>query len=246
MSLLSSMKARLARAHGFTLIEMLVATAAGMIVLLAAFALLDVSASQSSRIGDKVDADQQARTAMENIMLELHSSCVAAATTPVQAGSDDTSIGFISQMGSNSNFQSVDLHVIHLSGLNLIDDAYQSDVGTVAPAWTFPYPGAPTSSRTLLDHVSQAGGGTQPIFQYYRYYNSSDVGGVLGEIDPTPLTTPLSAGDAQLTTQVNVGFTVGPESGNPEPTRAVNLNNTAVLRFSPSSGDPTTTNTACS
>ncbi|HST54479.1 MAG TPA: hypothetical protein VLJ42_01115 [Solirubrobacteraceae bacterium] len=235
---------RLRDERGLTLVEMLVATTSGMILLLALFAVLDVSLSQSSRVADKVDANQHARTAMEKIVLELHSSCVAASVVPVRPGSDDTTIRFISQAGSASNFPTVDLHVIHLTGTDLIDDSYQSDAGTVAPAWTFP--GAPTSSQTLLENVSQSNGGVLPVFQYFRYYTAADAGGTLGAIDPTPLDTPLSAGDAQLASQVTVSFTTGPTSGSTEPTRAINLSNTAVLRFSPSSGDPSTTNASCS
>jgi len=70
-----------------TLIETLVAMAAGMVVVAALLAVLEVSLHQSSRLTDVAQATQLGRTTMTRIMDELHSACVAEAAAPVQATS---------------------------------------------------------------------------------------------------------------------------------------------------------------
>ena len=85
--------------RGFTLIEMLVAILTGLIVLFATFAILNVSLSQSSRIADRVSADQRSRIAMEKIVQELHSSCVSINENPILAGSEPNKIIFVSEHG---------------------------------------------------------------------------------------------------------------------------------------------------
>ena len=56
--------------------------------------------------------------------------------------------------------------------------------------------------------VSQSG--STPVFQYFRYYQSTDPKGTehLGTLYPTPLTTPLKATEAVTTAAVTVSFTV--------------------------------------
>jgi prepilin-type N-terminal cleavage/methylation domain-containing protein len=234
--------------RGFTLVEMLVAVVLGVIVMMALFAILDFSINQSGRIAEKVDADQQGRIAMEKLTLELHSSCVAALVTPVQAGSTDTAIQFISVPGSQAYLPTAELHYVRLAENELLDSVFKSNGGEPA-AWTFPsVTSTPTSQQTLIDTVSQSQSGepptTVPIFQYFRYYRSSDPGAVLGEINPKPMSTPLSSEDAQATAEVTVSFTANPTTGQTSNGRAADLSDSVLLRFNPTS--ETSNNAACS
>ncbi len=221
---------------GFTLIEVLVAILTGVIVTGAAFAILEVSLHQSTNIADRVSATQRGRTAMEKILLELHSSCVAASVTPIQKSSGSTSIQFISQTGTTPYFESIAKHEISLSAGKLTDATYQSN-GGAAPKWTFP--STPTSKRTLLSGVTQSGSsGTTPVFEYFKYIG--------GSISSTPQTAPLTEAEAKETAKVTVSFTTTPESGDssgPSEDRAIALSNTAVLRFDPAS--VSSVNTPC-
>jgi hypothetical protein len=235
--------------RGTTLIEMLVTTISGVVVMLALFAVLDFSINQSGRLADRAESDQQGRPALEKIMQELHSSCLAASVTPVQEGSDDTGIRIISDTGAQAAFLIAHLHYIHLTGGELIDNSYQSTTET-PPEWSFPSVSeTPTNHQTLLTNVSQSRTGSPPaevpIFQYFRYYTSADKGGTPGEMDPTPLSTPLSKSDAANTAEVTVTFTANPSSGSSESGRSANFSDSAVLRFDPSSGDPTANNASC-
>ncbi len=154
---------------GFTLVEMLVTIVTGMVVILATLSVLDISISQSSRTTERVDADQRGRLAMEKILLELHSSCIALGTTAVEAGSTDKTIKFISQTGAEAYFTKVTKHEISLNTEtgNLTDASYVStnmlEPGETTTNWTFA--STPTSTQALLTGVSQTPEGSNPTPQ---------------------------------------------------------------------------------
>jgi len=236
---------RLRDERGFTLVELLVATMTGLIVSFAAFAILDVSLSQSTRIADRVSADQRGRIAMEKIMLELHSSCVAPKTTPVEPNSTANELLIVSERGNQAAFSEVTEHKIYLKEekpgkYKLIDEWFPNTQGKPAPEWVFSSTASKT--ETLLTGVSRSINTTTkkeiPVFQYYKYESS--------KLSETPLETPLSEKEAEATAAITVSFTAAPESGTVgkiEGDRTVNLSDTAVLRFSPAS--PSGSNFPC-
>jgi Prokaryotic N-terminal methylation motif len=220
--------------RGFTLIEALVAILTGLVVTFATFSILDVSLSQSSRVYDRVSADQRGRITMEKIILELHSSCVAANTTPVEAGSENSKLLIVSQTGAEAAFAKVTLHVIYLESGKLIDASYQSTGSKPAPEWEFSK--TASSTVTLLKGVTVTG--STPLFQYFKYEG--------GELSKTALKTPLKEAEASEAAAITVSFTALPESGTVGKIagdRTVDLSSTAVLRFSPISS--TGTNRPC-
>ena len=85
---------------GFTLVEQLVAAAAGMLVLFGLTSLIITSLHQSARVNGRVDATQRARIALYRVIDGLHSACVAPQIAPIQAGSTGTSLRFLHQTGS--------------------------------------------------------------------------------------------------------------------------------------------------
>lgn len=211
--------------RGFTLVETLVAMLAGVIVTAATFSILDVSLKQSSRIADRVSADQRGRAGMEKVALELHSSCVSIGANPIQLGSTATNIKFLSRSGTTEPFfTSMTKHELYLSGSTLKDRVYQSTAGNEAK-WTFPE--APTSTTTILTGVSVPSAGS--MFEYFKYTGTSLT---------TALKVPLEAADAKAATKVNVNFTVAPESGNtsgPSGDRSIELSDSIVMRLTPAS-----------
>jgi hypothetical protein len=220
MSMISD---RLHGEHGVTLVEMLVAMLTGLVVVSAAFAILEVSLHQSTRIADRVSADQRGRLALEKIMLELHSACIASGVNPIQETSSSTRLKFLSESGSSEPFFSYGVkHEIYLVGTTLKDAIYQSNGGTEAKGWKFPAEGSPTSTNTLLTNVYAPTTGT--MFEYFKYTASALT---------TALSTSLNKEEANAATKVNVNLTVAPESGDTRLSRPVSLSGTAVLRLTP-------------
>lgn len=157
---------------GFTLPELLVAMAMGMIVLVGLVTLMTFTMDQTQTTFSGVSATRQARTALANIENELHSACVDG-SPPIQAGSTATKLVFISYYGSAAAPTPV-WHVITFNATSgtLTDTSYAVtanatyDSTGVPPAWT-PASTA-TSTTTLLTNVSAQASGT-PVFQYYEY-----------------------------------------------------------------------------
>jgi prepilin-type N-terminal cleavage/methylation domain-containing protein len=210
--------------RGFTLVEMLVSITMGLIVLTATFALLSISRTQSARIIDRVSADQRSRSAFEQVLLQLHSSCVAIGETPIREGSTATTLKFVSRFGSEPAFTTVRMHEVSLSGSKLIDKIYTSNTSSTGSKWRFTTP--PVSTAVLSSGVSQSENGAAPMFRYYKYEPQ-------GKLSTTPLTVPLTEADANATAQVTVRFTTAPESGSTRPGRAVDFENSVSLRLTP-------------
>jgi prepilin-type N-terminal cleavage/methylation domain-containing protein len=218
--------------QGMTLIELLIATAAGVVVFMGLTMVVIASVHQSTRLSKRVHATQEARTALQRIVTGLHSSCVAAEVAPIQENSSDTSLKFIYQIGSAAALTPV-VREIKLTGTTLSESIYPSVSGST-PSWKFAT--SPTSTKTLMTNVS-AVSASVPLFSYYAF-NS-------GVISSTPLGVPLTGTNAALAVQVNIALKVsagGSVSGAKGP--AI-VQDSALLRFSPPAYRATTANLPC-
>lgn len=216
-----------------TLIELVVAMAAGMIVFAGLTTMVVASLHQSTRVTRRVHATQEARITVHRIVTELHSACVAAEVAPIQEGSSGTSLSFVFQTGSAATLTPV-LHKISLTGTTLTLSSYPSTSGSI-PEWTFS--STPTSTSTLMTNVS-AVSASQPIFTYYKYVN--------GVISSTALAEPLSEANALVAVQVDIALKVTP----PGPTTGTAklpgiVQDSAFLRFTPPGGKTTALNFPC-
>lgn len=244
---------------GFTLIELLVSMALGTFLLLAAFAFLQFTTNDVSRIDARAQVDRTGRTALENIMLELHSACVAPSIVPIQPESTQEVLKFISEISPKnangepvSSLGTVRLHKIFYTKAGgkvqgtLVEDSWPS-TGT-PPSYVFNEKEAPTVHK-LLTGVSQAEskGEAIPVFRYYRYYNEKDKEPTYGILDPNPAEA-LTKAQAEVIAKVTVSFTLAPEGhqytllGNDRP---VELEDSAVFRLATSSEAAGTANLPC-
>lgn len=219
--------------RGFTLVEMLVATAMGMVVILIISFLAVLTLRESSRVEGRVNATQDGRIVMYEIMDDLHSACIAPQIAPIQAGSTGSSLNFIHQRGIAVAPTPV-LSKVTLTG-NSLTEANFANTGGAAPNWTF----ATTASTTkTLDNGVSAQSVSVPIFRYYAYSG--------GAVSATPLTVPLSATDAARTVQVTVTMIVAPGTASVvDANGAVTVQDTAFLRFTSPSFDSGATNLPC-
>ncbi len=250
--------------HGYTLIELIIAMALGMTLMLGALAFLEFTTSDVARITARAEVDRTGRTALENIMLELHSACVAQSVPPVQVGSTATAIKFISESSPlNTNGEPVSA----LPGVRLHEIVYEPASGKTqgkliertwpstgtAPKYSFNTTATPTK-HMLLTGVQQSvrvnhSGVTEnaPIFSYYRYYKETDTEATLGTLDPHELTV-LGEEETKDIAKVTMSFTLAPEGhayttlGNDRP---VALEDSAVFRLETSSEAAGTANLPC-
>src|SRR5579862_2356650 len=139
--------------RGFTLVEVMVALAIGLVVSTATLAVVIVSVHLGSNYTDRVDANQQGRLAMEKITQALNSSCVTPNQPPILAGSTNTSVTFYSGTGDlpggTPNQITVSLASAQPAPLLM---STQPLTGT-APAWTQSGPAQPF---TLVPYAAQS------------------------------------------------------------------------------------------
>jgi hypothetical protein len=222
---------RFAADDGFTVAELLVAMAVGMIVLLASALTLDNTLSATATVQRRVDANQRGRAAMDDIVRELRSQVclttewvadadkssplrVAAAgpTTTAPTADGTQSIAFYADLQKTAAYQSSkpappELRVITFDGaaFRIREDIYTPTVVNKVAV----YPATPTKRAVLLSGadrtVDAATKQKLPIFRFYRY----DAAAVPPQ--PTLEVLPWTA-DADKVSKVSVAFNSRPTS----------------------------------
>jgi prepilin-type N-terminal cleavage/methylation domain-containing protein len=222
---------------GFTLVELVVAMAVGLIVMVAAVSILIVTTHQTQRTFTKIDATRQARTAFGNLENELHSACVNG-SPPIQGvaadgtvESDPNDLVFLSYTGNAANPTPVWHQLSYSATLGTLTDTSFNATYTPSQSgndWT---QGSKISKNTFLSNLPQQPSGT-PVFQYFSYQSvGSDAGGnvyyaIADGSNVSPLTgtiltaapldrgTALTAADANNTVEVVITLLVGPSTEN--------------------------------
>ncbi len=213
----------LQREDGFTLIELVVAMAIAITVVIALAGIMIVTLRQTRGTLTRIDATRQARPALTQIENELHSACVGGAAVPIQAGSTPSKLIFLSYTGDAVSPTPV-WHELSLSGTTLTDTTYGVTATTTGSGWA--RTGTGTATQLLTNVAAQTG---TPVFQYfaYKWYLGTD-GNYYWTIpdgtNPNPVTgaaqsasaleqpsgAALTAGDAASAVEVIVTLNVGP------------------------------------
>jgi prepilin-type N-terminal cleavage/methylation domain-containing protein len=187
---------------GFTLPELISAMVVGLIVLMAAFMLLDHATSVSNEISDRQDAVQRGRRAMETITRTLRSQvCLGETTEPITAGNDN-GVTFYANLTTNTDTAQRRMIAYDPATGKITENIYDG-TGTY-PDLVFPT--TPTSQRLLLESVGQMkeGAVTQPIFRFFTF----KIGGAPGDLELLPV--PLSSTDVSRVVMVKVAFFAKP------------------------------------
>jgi prepilin-type N-terminal cleavage/methylation domain-containing protein len=242
---------------GFTLVEILVSLVLTLIISLVAFTFLEFTTRDVARTTERVHVDQGGRTALERLMVKLHSGCVAAEVTPIRGGSSATVLRFVSEHGEAASLPSVTLHEIVYTPASgskegtLVENYWKSTSASVAPKYLFNEASTPTTVRLLIGIRQTTNSAEEPIpiFQYYRYYNSHDSSPEYGEIDPSPLSaSKLTEEEGKTVAKVTIDFTLAPEGKEASSLgsgRPVAFEDSAILRLAPSSTSSEVTNLPC-
>lgn len=225
------MRSRLRQLHadqsGFTLPELISAMVVGLIVLMAAFMLLDHANSVSSQISDRQDAVQRGRFAMETITRTLRSQvCLGESTEPITAGNDN-GVTFYANLTNNTDTAQRRMIFWDPTTKKITENIYDG-VGTY-PDLTFPT--TPSRSRTLLESVAQMkeSGVTQPMFRFYTF----KAGGAPGELELLPV--PLGVDDVSRVVMVKVAYFAMPIKKIPKDADSTSLQSDIYVRLA----DPT-------
>jgi len=262
MSLLSARRSRRLRrlrarardARGFTLIELMISASLGITITTIAFAAMHFVSVNISQTDDQVHLDQNGRTALANIMLELHSGCISPEARPIRAESSEKLIKYINARNEAARTESAKEEEAHVKPYlhelkyeegseKLVEKKYEGlSEKTEKGEWTF---STTPKTRVIATHIAQVETTEKkkiPIFRYYKYFEPEEAGYEAGMLNPTPLSggeskTGLSSSEAEKVAKVTVTFAVSPEEKNynKHALEALTLEDSAVYRLTPAS-----------
>jgi hypothetical protein len=234
-TLIHKMRAGIARLgrdqRGTTLAELIIGMAAGLTVMFGLSTLVVVTFNNTTRVSARVGATQQARVALDRVVNQLHSACIAPKVPPIRKESSGSQLRFVHATGAAVAPTPV-LSVITHSGTTLTQSDYEWQSGA-APFWTFKT--TPYRTTKLADRINPIG--SRPIFSYYGYAS--------GALSTTPFATPLSELNASYTIQVTMAFMASPRKGKDEDSAPARIQGSAGLRLTASSYNPAAPSLPC-
>jgi prepilin-type N-terminal cleavage/methylation domain-containing protein len=203
---------RLSDNRGFTLTELVVAMSLGMIVLLAAFTVIDRSFKTNKDIVDRTDALSRGRIVLELMTRQIRSMTCAGQNTPVALGTDNE-LDFYGYMGDptvGSTLPQLHKLVYDPTAKKLTATDYAVTSVDTTPPTVSTTPVNPT--KTLLTNVVPNAAG-DPIFTYWTY----DAGATQGTGTFSKLTagsSGLSSTDRPRVVKVALNFLTRPTGVN--------------------------------
>lgn len=206
---------------GFALTELLVAMTVGLIVLLAAFLLLDRAHSASREISDRQDAVQRGRQALEYLTRQIRSQVCLGNTTEPITSADVNTVTFYADLSDGSKNVERRRITFNPTAKTVTEEVFPG-VG-VYPDLTFS--SAPAETRTLLTKVENV---TTPATPFLRYF-AFDPAGAPGALRELP--APLSASNLPLVVMVKIAYVALPEGPRPRNRDATTFHNDVYVRL---------------
>jgi Tfp pilus assembly protein PilW len=198
LSRLRTLVRRVAReSGGFTVVELLVASVVGIIVLLVAFALLDASSQSYTRVDTRLDGTQRARRAMDWFERTIRSQACPDQSTPALMEATSNSVTLWADFGG-ATFTPVQ-HKLELTSGKLVDSTL-----------TGAYPNQTVASvATLATDIGLDG--STPLFRYYAFQQGSGTTPTTPTLQLNPQANGmLSAADLKRVVRVSVDFAALP------------------------------------
>lgn len=170
------LSSRLRSEAGFTLTEMLVAIGAGMIVFLAAMALLDSSQSAAVRVQDRVDATQKGRGAMELISQRLRSQTCLGTGIPALREAYVDRVAFYTEQrdfsaAAGTGFRPELRRLAFGADGRVVEERWASQAIDTSPFFVFgSYPSNPASRTQIASGVQRSA--TTSYLRYFAFAGS--------------------------------------------------------------------------
>ncbi|MFL5910373.1 MAG: hypothetical protein ACJ768_07395 [Gaiellaceae bacterium] len=182
---------------GFTVVELLVASVVGVLVLLVAFALLDASSQSYTRIDTRLDGTQRARRAMDWFERTIRSQACPDSTTPALMEATASSVTLWVDFGGTTFTPTQ--HKLELNNGKLIDSTL-----------TGAYPAQVVSSTaTLATNIGNDG--ATPLFRYYAFQPGVGGNPTLPTLQLLPQVNGMLSGpDLKRVVRVSVDFAALP------------------------------------
>jgi type II secretory pathway pseudopilin PulG len=204
---------RLRSEAGYTLIELLAGMAISMVVLLAAFELLDSSVTLTHRTEQRVGATQRGRQAMDTMTRALRSQVCLDKTEPIAEGKWNgtvQSVTFYADFSDGSGTTPPQKRVLAYDRAagTITESVYAGTVSGSTVTYT-----TPPRVTTLLDDVAPNpdvpvdASGNRPVFRFYKFDTAPKPAWI------GPLALPLSATDKAAVTKIAIAFGVRRENG---------------------------------
>lgn len=229
MSRLRRLYRRLAEERGVTLVELLVATSVGTVVMLFSLNLVDGSMRASARIEDRVEVTQRGRVAMERITQQLRVQVCPGINEgdqlprPPVNSATPTSVEFYSVLGNAArvtNGVNPDRRQLSYDATRrAIVESVWAGTGTAAnPTWA-----ATPTTHDIVRNVEP-----DPGVDMFRYYAFTTVDPIRPD---QPLTaTPLSLADRRRLVRIAVRFRVAPNRADHDEVRTT-FHNSVYVRI---------------
>ena len=235
---------RLRSEDGFTLVELLAGMAIAVVILLAAFDLLDMTVSMTAKTQARTEATARGRQALDTMERALRSEVCLDKDQPIVdanwTGATQT-VTFYADFGDGSGTAPPQRHVL----------AYDSAAGTITETvYTGVYQGTgnpptavyatPPEVTTLATDVAPDtdfpadASGRRPVFRFYKF-DASTPPQFVG-----PLALPLTAADSSAVTKVAIAFAVrGADTAASDPPLATMQDDVYVRSADPNLTSPT-------
>ena len=216
---------------GFTLVELLVASMVGTVIIMSAFALIETSLRGERTVQNRLDATSRGRNAMEQITRQLRAQVCLGKSKHPMVRAEDTITTFHATVAPSPATAS-ERHEIQQRTLEYVPDGSTGRgsirESVVTGTGTIPdmrFDGAPRV-RTIVDNVAPVPG--VPMFRYFQY-----------DPDQSPLVrqvaTPASAADLRTIVQVETTFAAFPENSQDADRVSTRLDSKITVR----TADPT-------
>jgi prepilin-type N-terminal cleavage/methylation domain-containing protein len=223
---------RLRTQNGFSLPELLMAMLVGIIVLIAAFSLIDNSVAIHGKVVARQDATQRGRAGMDEITRALRSAVCGNTAAPIVTATS-TQVVFTTDLGDGTGYPDMRTFTYDGTADTIAEAIVRGTLNSGNVVWT----GTAQTRNVVTDTdpdpaVTPAG----TIFSYYAF-----TPGTSGQ-SYTPLASPVTGSNLARIARIDISYVTRGAKVTTIDGGASNFEDTVTLRsVDPDSADPKTT-----